>query len=100
MFLLRDLGYRLSSDADPASACTQPRQPMQPLDSQAEEGVGLVCGFFHFQSGLSTLIVDGLADWILLRADDPAGHAARALFELIRQSAAAHPRPRRRCSSA
>lgn len=93
VFLLRDLGYRLSSDADPASACAQPRQPMQPLDSQAEEGVGLVCGFFHFQSGLSTLIVDGLADWILLRADDPAGHAARALFELILAECRRSPAP-------
>ena len=83
VFLLRDLGYRLASDQDPASACTQPRQQMQAMDVDAVDGVGLVCGFFHFRPGLSALIVDGLADWILLRADEPAGHAARALFELI-----------------
>ncbi|MGV8567389.1 MAG: AraC family transcriptional regulator [Pseudomonas asiatica] len=83
VFLLRDLGYRLASDQDPASACAQPRQHMQPMDADAVDGVGLVCGFFHFRPGLSALIVDGLADWILLRADEPAGHAARALFELI-----------------
>jgi hypothetical protein len=44
---------------------------MQALDLQADDGVGLVCGFFHFQSGLSSLIVEGLADWILLRAKIP-----------------------------
>ncbi|WP_460418818.1 AraC family transcriptional regulator [Pseudomonas sp. microsymbiont 2] len=83
VFLLRDLAYRLSSDQDPATACAQPRRTMQALDSEAADGVGLVCGFFHFHSGLSSLIVEGLADWILLRADDPTGSAARALFELI-----------------
>jgi hypothetical protein len=44
---------------------------MQALDSEADDGVGLVCGFFHFQSGLTSLIVEGLADWILLRAKTP-----------------------------
>jgi len=83
VFLLRDFGYRLASEQDPASACAQPRQQMQAMDVDAVDGVGLVCGFFHFRPGLSALIVDGLADWILLRADEPAGHAARALFELI-----------------
>ncbi len=83
VFLLRDLAYRLSSDQDPVDACAQPRQAMQALDSQAADGVGLVCGFFHFQSGLCSLIVEGLADWILLRAEDPSGSAARALFGLI-----------------
>ncbi|MBI6898625.1 AraC family transcriptional regulator [Pseudomonas putida] len=83
VFLLRDLAYRLSGDQDAADACAQPRRSMQALDLEAGDGVGLVCGFFHFQSGLSSLIVDGLADWILLRASDPAGSAARALFGLI-----------------
>ncbi|WEL53377.1 AraC family transcriptional regulator [Pseudomonas kermanshahensis] len=83
VFLLRDLAYRLSSDQNPVSACTQPRQAMQALDATAGDGVGLVCGFFHFRPGLSSLIVEGLADWILLRANEPAGHAARALFGLI-----------------
>ncbi|MFJ4443576.1 AraC family transcriptional regulator [Pseudomonas sp. NPDC089422] len=83
VFLLRDLGYRLSNDQDPIAACEQPRQQMQSLDATASDGVGLVCGFFDFRAGLSSLIVEGLADWIVLRADEPAGHAARALFGLI-----------------
>ncbi|MFJ4345524.1 AraC family transcriptional regulator [Pseudomonas sp. NPDC089401] len=83
VFLLRDLGYRLSGEQDPASACAQPRQPMLALDASASDGVGLVCGFFDFRPGLSSLIVEGLADWIVLRADEPDGHAARALFGLI-----------------
>jgi AraC-like DNA-binding protein len=83
VFLLRDLAYRLSSDQNPVSACAQPRQAMQALDATAGDGVGLVCGFFHFRPGLSSLIVEGLADWILLRANEPAGHAAQALFGLI-----------------
>src|SRR5690606_10859718 len=93
VFLLRDLAYRLSGDEDPASACAQPRQTMQPLDSEAGDGVGLVCGFFHFRSGLSSLIVEGLADWILLRAAEPAGHAARSLFELILEECRRTPTP-------
>ncbi|MFV3314631.1 AraC family transcriptional regulator [Pseudomonas sp. NY15374] len=93
VFLLRDLAYRLSSDADPVDACAQPRRTMQPLDLDAGDGVGLVCGFFQFQSGLSSLIVEGLADWILLRANDPAGSAARALFELILEECRRQPTP-------
>jgi len=93
VFLLRDLAYRLSSDQDPVSACAQPRQVMQALDAHAGDGVGLVCGFFHFRPGLSSLIVEGLADWIVLRADEPAGHAARALFGLILEECERLPAP-------
>ncbi len=93
VFLLRDLGYRLSSDQDPVAACAQPRQEMQPLDPGASDGVGLVCGFFHFRPGLSTLIVEGLADSILLRADEPSGHAARSLFGLILEECERTPAP-------
>ncbi|MBK0059460.1 AraC family transcriptional regulator [Pseudomonas sp. S44] len=93
VFLLRDLAYRLSSDADPVDACAQPRRTMQALDLDAGDGVGLVCGFFQFQSGLSSLIVEGLADWILLRASEPAGSAARALFELILEECRRQPTP-------
>ena len=93
VFLLRDLGYRLSSDQDAADACAQPRRTMQRLDLEAGDGVGLVCGFFHFQTGLSSLIVEGLPGWILLRAEDPAGSAARALFELILEECRRAPQP-------
>ncbi|MFF7110356.1 AraC family transcriptional regulator [Pseudomonas sichuanensis] len=93
VFLLRDLAYRLSGDEDVADACAQPRRAMQALDLQADDGVGLVCGFFHFQTGLSSLIVEGLADWILLRANDPAGSAARALFGLILEECRRAPQP-------
>ena len=93
VFLLRDLGYRLSSEQDPVSACAQPRQTMQALAVDASDGVGLVCGFFHFRAGLSSLIVEGLADCLVLRGDDPAGHAARALFELILQESRRTPAP-------
>ncbi|MHC6225921.1 AraC family transcriptional regulator [Pseudomonas sp. X10] len=93
VFLLRDLGYRLSSDEDPLNACAQPRQAMQALDTSAADGVGLVCGFFHFQSALSSLIIEGLADWIILRAGDPALSAARALFQLILEECQRPPAP-------
>ncbi|WP_449432605.1 AraC family transcriptional regulator [Pseudomonas putida] len=93
VFLLRDLRYRLSSDPDPLSALAQPRQAMQALDSETGDGVGLVCGFFHFRPGLSSLIVEGLAEWIVLHAEDPAGHAARALFELILEECRRTPAP-------
>ncbi|KDN98728.1 AraC family transcriptional regulator [Pseudomonas donghuensis] len=83
VFLLRDFNYRLSNAQDCELAQQQPRQVMQALDSTATDGVGLVCGFFHFQPGLSSLVIDSLDDWIILRAGDPASTAARALFELI-----------------
>jgi len=93
VFLLRDLNYRLSSAEEPALAQTLPRMVMTALDSQAQDGVGLVCGFFHFKSGLSSLIIEGLPDWIILRAGDPSSSAARALFELILQECERLPAP-------
>ncbi len=93
VFLLRDLQYRLSG-ADTATGAQEcPRRPMLPLDSHATDGVGLVCGFFHFQSGLSAMIVDSLPAWIILRAGDPSLTAARNLFALILQECERLPAP-------
>ncbi|CAD5109538.1 AraC family transcriptional regulator [Zestomonas carbonaria] len=83
VFLLRDVPYRLSSDASAQLAMARSRGVMQSLEVDASDGVGLVCGFFHFHSGLSALIVEALPDWIILRAGDPSLAAARSLFELI-----------------
>ncbi|MEZ1315157.1 AraC family transcriptional regulator [Pseudomonas fluorescens] len=93
VFLLRDLNYRLSSTEDSDVAQRLPKMAMTPLDSQAQDGVGLVCGFFHFKSGLSSLIIEGLPDWIILRAGDPSSNAARALFELILEECQRLPAP-------
>ncbi|AZE89515.1 AraC family transcriptional regulator [Pseudomonas orientalis] len=93
VFLLRDLQYRLSSADSAAGAQECPRQPMLPLDSRATDGVGLVCGFFDFQSGLSAMIVDSLPAWIILRAGDPSLTAARNLFALILQECERQPAP-------
>ncbi|AZD92794.1 MULTISPECIES: AraC family transcriptional regulator [Pseudomonas] len=97
LFLLRDLDYRLSSAEQRSAAHELPRRAMQAFDAhakdQAEDGVGLVCGFFHFSSGLSSLIIDGLPDWIVLRAGDPSLSAARALFELILEECQRTPAP-------
>ncbi|NWD84566.1 AraC family transcriptional regulator [Pseudomonas reactans] len=93
VFLLRDLEYRLSGEPTAVGAQECPRVPMVPLDSAAHDGVGLVCGFFHFQSGLSAMIVDTLPAWIILRAGDPSLTAARNLFELILQECQRLPAP-------
>lgn len=93
LFILRDVPYRLSGEAGPEAACAAPRVPMQALEPGAEDGVGLVCGFFHFQPGLSELIVDSLPTCLLLRAGDPALSAARSLFELILAECARAPGP-------
>lgn len=93
VFLLRDLNYRLSSAEAADTARQLPRMAMTALDNQAQDGVGLVCGFFHFKSGLSSLIIEGLPDWILLRADDPSSNAPRALFELILEECQRLPAP-------
>ena len=93
VFLLRDLNYRLSSAEQADCAQRLPRMAMTALDSQAQDGVGLVCGFFHFKSGLSSLIIESLPDWIILRAGDPSLSAARALFELILDECQRVPAP-------
>ncbi|AHF67785.1 MULTISPECIES: AraC family transcriptional regulator [Pseudomonas] len=93
VFLLRDLDYRLSNEAQPEDARRQPRIEMQALNSSAADGVGLVCGFFHFQSGLSSLLIEALPDWLILRADEPSSDAARSLFQLILQECQRLPAP-------
>ncbi|MFL1529106.1 cupin domain-containing protein [Pseudomonas sp. O230] len=93
IFLLRDFEYRLSSTEEAHTAQLLPKIDMVPLDRQAEDGVGLVCGFFHFKSGLSSLIIEGLPDCIILRAGDPSLKAARALFELILEECERLPTP-------
>jgi AraC-like DNA-binding protein len=92
-FILRDLDYRLSSAATAEQARALPRQVMQPMNEQAVEDTGLVCGFFHFHSGLSGLIVEALPRWIILRAGDPASTAAHRLFELILEECKRAPEP-------
>lgn len=93
VFLLRDMGYRLSSAQQPEMAQQLPRVAMSALDAGAQDGVGLVCGFFHFKSGLSSLIIEGLPDWLVLRAGDPSLSAARALFQLILDECQRAPAP-------
>jgi AraC family transcriptional activator of mtrCDE len=88
VFLLRDLEYRLSNTDQPEAARCNPRIPMQPLDTVSRDGVSLVCGFFHFRPGLSSLIIDALPDYLILRADAPGSSAARRLFELILEECA------------
>lgn len=93
VFLLRDLPYRLSDAASAEAAACQPRQAMTALELQAEDGVGLVCGFFHFHSGLSALIIEALPAYLVLRAEEPSQRAARSLFELILEECARQPAP-------
>lgn len=93
VFLLRDLAYRLSGEATAEAARAQPKGTMQALEPAAGDGVGLVCGFFHFRQGLSALIVESLPPWIVLRRGDPSLAAARSLFELILQECARLPAP-------
>ena len=93
LFLLQDLNYRLSSANDAGLAAQLPRQAMQALDPHADEGVGLVCGFFHFQPGLSDLILEALPAWLILRANDPSSSAARTVFQLILDECERVPAP-------
>ncbi|WP_220814165.1 AraC family transcriptional regulator [Pseudomonas paralcaligenes] len=83
VFLLRDLAYRLADTDSPQEARCNPKIPMQALDTGARDGVSLVCGFFHFRPGLSSLIIDALPGYLILRADAPGSSAARRLFGLI-----------------
>ncbi|TBU97547.1 AraC family transcriptional regulator [Phytopseudomonas dryadis] len=82
VFLLRDMAYRLSNEAHAEAARCSPRGSMQPL-TETRDGVALVCGFFHFRPGLSSLVLQALPSFLVLRAGDPSLSAARRLFELI-----------------
>lgn len=93
LFMLRDLKYWLSNSENAQHAQRFPSTDMAPLDSAAKDGVGLVCGFFQFKTGLSSMIIDGLPAWIILRADEPSLQAARAIFELILQECERTPAP-------
>lgn len=93
LFLLQDLNYRLSSAPESALAGQLPRQTMQALEPLAEDGTGLVCGFFHFQPGLSALIIEAMPGWLILRACDAGASAARSVFELILQECQRTPAP-------
>lgn len=81
VFLLRDLSFRLSAIAEREQARVAPRQSMEPM--AGNEGTGLVCGFFHVRPGLSSLLLEGLPDHLLLRAGDAGSGAVRQVFELI-----------------
>lgn len=93
VFILRDVPYRLSNESSAVEAACQPRQSMTALELQAEDGVGLVCGFFQFDSGLSALIIDALPAFLVLRAEEPSQRAARSLFELILEECQRQPAP-------
>lgn len=93
LLFLRDVEFRLSSEAIAEAARCQPRGRIQALGWNAADGAGLVCGFFHFHSGLSGLIVDALPDWLILRVGDPALDAARRLFALIVDECRRQPMP-------
>lgn len=95
VFLLRDIPHFLSPDPDRMAAL--PRIAMQPLSASSPSGAtGLACGYFHFRSALSVLIVDSFPDYLILRADDPSLRAARALLDLILEESGddpEHPSP-------
>ncbi|KRW62087.1 AraC family transcriptional regulator [Pseudomonas sp. TTU2014-080ASC] len=93
VFLLRDMAYQLSNSPSPEETRNNPRIAMQALDASARDGVGLICGFFHFRPGLSSLIIDALPPYLILRADAPASNAARRLFELILEECAREEGP-------
>src|SRR5690606_5330142 len=75
VFLLRDLNFRLSALAEPEQARIAPRQNMAPMGGN--EGTGLVCGFFQVRPGLSTLLLEALPDYLVLRAGDAGSGAVR-----------------------
>lgn len=93
LFLLRDLSYALSSEPTPSAAAKMPRGTMQPFEQTRENGVGLVCGFFHFHGGLSELIVQSLPPFLILRAEDRDAAQARTVFGLILEESRRLPQP-------
>lgn len=85
VFLLRDGAHALTSEGTAPFTPTTPVRfgEMTPMDSVEPGAVGLVCGFFDFKPGLSTLIADALPEHLLIRSGDPEMSAIRGVIELI-----------------
>lgn len=95
VFLLRDIPHFLSPEQERTAVL--PQVAMLPLNAAAaSDATGLACGYFHFRTALSALIVDSFPDYVILRADDPSLRAARALLDLILEEGGddpEHPSP-------
>ena len=85
LFFLRDIPHFLSVDANPAALAQGGAPvPMRPLVPAAPDGVGLACGFFHFNSGgAGEPALDGLPDHLIIRAGTPGLAPASTIFDLI-----------------
>lgn len=81
VFMLRDIPHFLGPER--AAAPGAQAAPMQPLGSPRSDSTGLACGFFHFRSALSALVVDSLPDYLVLRAGEAPLEALGALFQLV-----------------
>lgn len=80
VFFLRDVPHFLSASEE--ITALQPL-PMQPLSAEVEDGVALACGFFRFHGAQSDVLLGGLPDYLVIRADAEGLGATRMLFDLI-----------------
>lgn len=94
VMFLRDVPHFLSSTEQPPTGPDQPASGasiMQPLDARVAGSTGLACGFFDFKGTTSQLLLTGLPDAIVIRAEDPSMQAIAPLFAMIRAEAGSDP---------
>lgn len=98
VLFLRDVPHFLSStDQAPQVCASGAERPaasvhtMQALDERVAGSTGLACGFFDFKGTASQLLLTGLPDAVVIRAEDPSMQAIAPLFAMIRAEAGTDP---------
>ncbi|THT98789.1 AraC family transcriptional regulator [Lampropedia puyangensis] len=98
VLFLRDVPHCLSSQDHSSAGCNEQdaavgvkASTMLPLDSSVSGSTGLACGFFHFKGAVSQLLLAGLPDAVVIRAQDPSMQAIAPLFSMIRAEAGSDP---------
>ncbi len=56
---------------------------MLPIAHTQDAGTGLICGFFHFSSTMTPIILSVLPSWIILRAQDVESNNVRKIIDLL-----------------
>lgn len=85
VFFIRETTHYLSPSASPddPALCRVKSGEMLSIDESVPDSVALACGFFHFKSGLSAMLLSSFPDYLIIRGDQTELLAAKTIFDLI-----------------